>query len=231
VTRRKSAAAGADLFGVDERLTVLPAGVALLPAFARDGDVDRYGDHIGEKALLSALNTVIEAAPLRHMVTPGGHAMSVAMTNCGRLGWVSDVAGYRYDPCDPDTGVPWPAMPSEFLELAVRAAQDAGYSGFVPDACLINRYEPGAKMSLHQDRNERDFDAPIVSLSLGLAAVFQFGGLERTDPVQKLTLTHGDVMVWGGPARLAYHGILPLKDGVHPVMGRVRMNLTFRKAG
>jgi alkylated DNA repair protein (DNA oxidative demethylase) len=218
---RKAAAVGADLFGNDERLSVLPAGATLLPGYALEG----------ESALLSALSQVIASAPLRQMVTPGGHTMSVAMTNCGALGWVTDRTGYRYDRLDPESGVPWPAMPAEFLELAVRAAQDAGYAGFVPDACLINRYEPGAKMSLHQDKNEHDFAYPIVSLSLGLQAVFQFGGLQRTDPVQKLTLTHGDVMVWGGPARLAYHGILPLKDGVHPVMGRMRMNLTFRKAG
>jgi DNA oxidative demethylase len=218
---RKSAPAGADLFGVDERLSVLPVGAVLLPGFARDVEAE----------LLTALAQVIDAAPMRHMVTPGGFAMSVAMTNCGSLGWVSDRTGYRYDRTDPDSGLSWPAMPSVFLELAVRAAHDSGYAGFVPDACLINRYEPGAKMSLHQDKNERDFSAPIVSLSLGLPATFQFGGMQRSDPVQKLALTHRDVMAWGGPSRLAFHGILPLKEGVHPVMGRMRMNLTFRKAG
>jgi DNA oxidative demethylase len=181
-------------------------------------------------AILAALRNVAAAAPFRHMVTPGGFAMSVAMTNCGAAGWVTDRTGYRYDSHDPDTGRPWPGMPTIFLQLAVGAAAAAGYPDFVPDACLINRYEPGARLSLHQDRNERDVAAPIVSASLGLPAVFQFGGLKRNDPVRRIALQHGDVVVWGGPSRLRYHGILPLKDGEHPLLGRVRVNLTFRKA-
>jgi alkylated DNA repair protein (DNA oxidative demethylase) len=181
-------------------------------------------------AILAALGDVAAAAPFRHMVTPGGFAMSVAMTNCGAAGWVTDRTGYRYDSHDPETGRPWPGMPPIFLQLAAGAAAAAGYPDFVPDACLINRYEPGARLSLHQDRNERDFSAPIVSASLGLLGVFQFGGLKRNDPVHRIALHHGDVVVWGGPSRLRYHGILPLKDGEHPLLGRARVNLTFRKA-
>jgi DNA oxidative demethylase len=183
-----------------------------------------------EDAVLAALRKVAEAAPFRHMVTPGGFAMSVAMTNCGAAGWVTDRTGYRYDRRDPDSTRPWPCMPDAFLGLATGAAAAAGYPDFAPDACLINRYEPGARLSLHQDRNERDFAAPIVSVSLGLPGVFQFGGLKRNDPVRRVALHHGDVVVWGGPSRMNYHGILPLKDGEHPRLGRVRVNLTFRKA-
>jgi alkylated DNA repair protein (DNA oxidative demethylase) len=180
--------------------------------------------------ILAALRAVTAAAPFRHMVTPGGFAMSVAMTNCGAAGWVTDRTGYRYDPCDPDSLRPWPLMPDVFLTLAEAAAVAAGYPNFVPDACLINRYQPGARLSLHQDRNERDLGAPIVSVSLGLPAVFQFGGVRRNDPIRRIALGHGDVAVWGGPARLRYHGILPLKDGEHPLLGRARVNLTLRKA-
>jgi alkylated DNA repair protein (DNA oxidative demethylase) len=182
-----------------------------------------------EEALLAALDTVVAAAPFRHMVTPGGFTMSVAMTNCGRAGWVTDRRGYRYTAEDPETDQPWPEMPGAFAVLARAAAAEAGFPGFEPDACLINRYEPGAKMSLHQDKDERDFSKPIVSVSLGLPAMFQFGGLSRSDRPSKVPLQHGDVMVWGGPARLAYHGILPLKEGQHPRLGRNRINLTFRK--
>jgi alkylated DNA repair protein (DNA oxidative demethylase) len=182
------------------------------------------------EAILVALRRVTAAAPFRHMVTPGGFTMSVAMTNCGAAGWVTDRAGYRYDPCDPDSGRPWPGMPVAFLHLAAASAVAAGFPGFVPDACLINRYQPGARLSLHQDRNERDMAAPIVSVSLGLPAVFQFGGLQRTDPVRRIAVQHGDVVVWGGPSRLRYHGVLPLADGEHPSLGRARVNLTFRKA-
>jgi alkylated DNA repair protein (DNA oxidative demethylase) len=183
-----------------------------------------------EDAILAALCEIAETAPFRHMVTPGGFAMSVAMTNCGAAGWVTDRTGYRYDPRDPDSERPWPRMPDTFLTLATGAAAAAGFSDFAPDACLINRYQPGARLSLHQDRNERDFAAPIVSVSLGLPGVFQFGGLKRNDPVRGIALHHGDVVVWGGPSRLRYHGILPLQDGVHPRLGRMRVNLTFRKA-
>jgi alkylated DNA repair protein (DNA oxidative demethylase) len=183
-----------------------------------------------EAALLAALAGVIAHAPLRHMVTPGGFRMSVAMTNCGVFGWLTDRAGYRYDTVDPVTGANWPAMPAVFSALATRAAAQAGFEGFTPDGCLINRYEPGTRLSLHQDRNEHDFDAPIVSVSLGIPAVFLFGGEHRSDQQKRVALTHGDVVVWGGPARLRYHGILPLKDNHHALLGACRFNLTFRKA-
>lgn len=157
--------------------------------------------------------------------------MSVAMTNCGTLGWVTDRSGYRYDEIDPESGRRWPPMPASFLQLATSAAAEAGFPQFLPDACLINRYEVGAKLSLHQDKNEQDYDAPIVSVSLGIPAVFLFGGMERSDKTRRVQLMHGDVVVWGGPARLRYHGILPLKDGHHPLLGEFRVNITFRKAG
>ncbi len=212
--------ADADLVGEKARVAVLPVGAVLLAGAAMSV----------ETALLEALGEVIAGAPLRHMVTPGGHRMSVAMTNCGDLGWVSDHAGYRYATHDPVSGHSWPVMPAVFRTLAIDTASKAGYADFRPDACLINCYEPGARMSLHQDRNERDFNAPIVSVSLGLPVTFQFGGMRRTDPVRKLPLVHGDVLVWGGVSRLVFHGVLPLKDGSHPALGRVRMNLTFRVA-
>jgi alkylated DNA repair protein (DNA oxidative demethylase) len=198
----------------------LGPGVALLRGFALND----------EAAILHGLDQVVRAAPFRHMMTPGGFRMSVAMTNCGSVGWVSDRKGYRYDPTDPVSGEPWPPIPDSFLRLATSAAMDGGFAGFTPDACLINRYEPGAKMSLHQDKDEKDFTQPIVSVSLGLPAVFQFGGLKRSDKPERVHLIHGDVIVWGGPSRLRYHGVLPLKDGSHPVLGSCRVNLTFRKA-
>ncbi len=183
-----------------------------------------------EDELIAALAAIAERAPFRRMVTPGGFVMSVAMTNCGAAGWVTDRTGYRYDRNDPETGMPWPDMPGSFLRLAAEAAEEAGYRSFAPDACLINRYEPGARLSLHQDRNERDFANPIVSVSLGVPAIFQFGGLKRSDPVAKYPLRHGDVAVWGGPSRLRYHGVAALKDGRHPKLGRMRINLTLRRA-
>jgi DNA oxidative demethylase len=183
-----------------------------------------------EERLLVALNEITAISPFRHMMTPGGYRMSIAMTNCGAAGWVTDRTGYRYDPSDPETGKPWPPMPNCFLELAIKAATEAGYVKFRPDACLINRYEPGSRLSLHQDKNERDFANPIVSVSLGLAAIFQFGGLKRNDPVKKIVLHHGDVAVWGGASRLCYHGVSQLTDGHHPIMGCTRINLTFRGA-
>jgi alkylated DNA repair protein (DNA oxidative demethylase) len=189
-----------------------------------------FAQPFGER-LVAALGRVVERAPFRHMVTPGGHRMSVAMTNCGAAGWVTDRAGYRYDHRDPESGRRWPAMPDEFAALALQAAARAGFDGFAPDACLVNRYERGTRLSLHQDRNERDFEAPIVSVSLGLPAIFLFGGLERRDPARRVPVVHGDVAVWGGPARLAYHGVMPLDAGQHPVLGACRINLTFRKAG
>ncbi|CAM5790228.1 DNA oxidative demethylase AlkB [Rhizobacter fulvus] len=196
-------------------------GAVVLRAFAR----------AVQGGLLADVTAVIAAAPLRHLVTPGGLRMSVAMTNCGALGWLSDRRGYRYDAVDRDRGVPWPPMPDSFMRLAREAAAAAGFAGFTPDACLINRYVPGTKLSLHQDRDERDHGAPIVSVSLGLPAVFLFGGLKRTDRAQRLSLRHGDVVVWGGPSRLRFHGVLALADGEHPLLGRQRINLTFRRAG
>jgi len=180
--------------------------------------------------LMADLDLIIAAAPLRHMVTPGGFTMSVAMTNCGHAGWITDRKGYRYSAQDPMTSLPWPAMPAAFSKLATSAAASAGFPDFHPDACLINRYEPGARMTLHQDKNEIDFNAPIVSVSLGLPATFLFGGPNRTDKAQRIPLRSGDVVVWGGPSRLFFHGINPLKDGEHPLTGRCRYNLTFRLA-
>ena len=197
-----------------------PEGVTILRGFA-----------LAESgAILSEVDRLSKAAPFRVMQVPGGGTMSVAMTNCGAAGWVTDLKGYRYSPADPLTGQPWPEMPALLHALAVRAAIAAGFEGFQPDACLINRYEPGARMGLHQDRDEVDRNAPIVSVSLGLSATFLFGGLKRSDPQARIALNHGDVVVWGGPARMAYHGIAPLKDGLHPELGRRRLNLTIRKA-
>ncbi|MFZ1172701.1 DNA oxidative demethylase AlkB [Bradyrhizobium sp.] len=213
----------ADLFsGLAERqssIEVMAEGAVLLRGFVGAAEAE----------LIAALRNIAAAAPFRRMVTPGGHQMSVAMTNCGNAGWVTDRTGYRYDAADPESGQPWPAMPPLFRELADRAAGRAGFAGFAPDVCLINRYVPGAKMSLHQDEDELDFAAPIVSVSLGLPAIFLFGGLKRSDKPQRFRLEHGDIAVWGGPSRLFFHGVAPLADGEHPVMGPQRLNLTFRK--
>ena len=211
-----------DLFDAGDAPTEEPlgAGAVVLRGFAL----------ADESALLAALERVVAKAPLRHMVTPGGFRMSVAMTNCGSYGWVSDRTGYRYDPVDPASGAPWPEMPGAFSSLATRAAARAGFADFAPDSCLVNRYEPGARLTLHQDKNERDFSAPIVSVSLGIPAVFLFGGGKRSDRQKRVALEHGDAVVWGGPARLRYHGVLPLADNRHPLVGRRRFNLTFRKA-
>ena len=200
---------------------ILGSGTAVLSGFALDV----------EDELISSLKSVVERSPFRNMVTPGGFRMSVAMSNCGALGWITDRTGYRYDAIDPQMNRPWPAMPAAFQKLATSAAEQAGFPGFAPDACLINRYEPGVRLSLHQDKDERDFTQPIVSVSLGLPAIFLFGGVERRDNTQRIQIIHGDVLVWGGPARLRYHGIAPLREGVHPQLGQVRYNLTFRKAG
>ncbi|MDS1140754.1 DNA oxidative demethylase AlkB [Pusillimonas sp. SM2304] len=181
--------------------------------------------------LLPALGRLEAASPFRHMVTPGGFTMSVALTNCGALGWASDRRGYRYTSTDPDNGQRWPAMPGVFARLAAEAAAAAGFMGFEPDACLVNRYAPGSRLSLHQDKDERDYDAPIVSVSLGMTATFLFGGHARSDKTAKIPLYHGDVAVWGGEDRLRYHGVLPLKGPSHPLMGEQRVNFTFRKAG
>ncbi|WP_371919232.1 DNA oxidative demethylase AlkB [Pseudomonas sp. MPBD7-1] len=181
--------------------------------------------------LLPALESVLQAAPFRQMVTPGGFTMSVALSSCGALGWTTDRSGYRYTAHDPQTGHPWPDMPAVFRELAQAAAQQAQFEHFEPDSCLINRYVPGARMSLHQDKNERSLAAPIVSISLGLPAVFQFGGFERSDKSLRIPLHHGDIVVWGGVDRLRYHGVLALKEGQHPRLGTQRINLTLRSAG
>jgi alkylated DNA repair protein (DNA oxidative demethylase) len=209
-----------DLFDESEAERAATLGFTHLPGFAL----------ALTPALLTDIAKVVAAAPLRHMHTPGGQRMSAAMTNCGAVGWVTDRKGYRYDPLDPDTGRAWPPLPESFSELAERAAAAAGFARFRPDVCLINLYEPGARMSLHQDRDERDFSAPIVSLSLGLSATFLFGGLKRSDRAYRLPLQHGDVVVWGGATRLAYHGIAPVVDGCHPIVGRMRLNLTMRQA-
>jgi alkylated DNA repair protein (DNA oxidative demethylase) len=212
-----------DLFDEPPRNAREPIGpgASILPGFALP-----FVD-----ALLPAIHALAERAPFRHMVTPGGFTMSVALTNCGALGWTSDRRGYRYSPTDPDTGQPWPAMPEPFARLAREAAAAAGFDGFEPDACLVNRYEPGARLSLHQDKDERDYGAPLVSVSLGMPAVFLFGGHARGDKTARIPLQHGDVVVWGGEDRLRYHGVLPLKDQPHPAFGSHRINLTFRKAG
>ncbi len=213
-------AATPELFEQQHRDLALAEGAMLLGGFALPV----------EGALLAALGAVATQAPFRHMVTPGGFTMSVAMTNCGAAGWVTDRRGYRYDANDPESDRPWPAMPAAFAELARRAAAAAGFDGFAPDACLLNRYRPGARLTLHQDKNERDFGAPIVSVSLGLPAVFLWGGLSRSDRARRVRLAHGDVVVWGGPARLAYHGVDTLRGGDHALTGAVRYNLTFRRA-
>ncbi len=184
-----------------------------------------------EGSLLDALDGIVAAAPFRHMVTPGGHTMSVAMTNCGALGWVTDETGYRYAAVDPVGGAPWPKMPEVFSRLAMESAARSGFAGFQPDACLVNRYAVGARMTLHQDKNERDFSPPIVTVSLGVTAVFQVGGFARGDKAARVRVNHGDVVVFGGPSRMRFHGILPRAAGHHARLGDVRVSLTFRVAG
>jgi DNA oxidative demethylase len=184
-----------------------------------------------EAAIVNAVEQVTRVSPFRHLVTPGGKKMSVAMSNCGSLGWVSDHAGYRYQAQDPLTNKPWPAMPGLLLSLAQKAAATASYENFHPNVCLINRYDTGARMGLHQDRDERNLTAPIVSFSLGLPATFIWGGLERAGKTQRFVLQHGDVLVWGGPDRLRFHGVAPLKPGHHPLTGSSRINITFRQTG
>jgi alkylated DNA repair protein (DNA oxidative demethylase) len=209
-----------DLFAHERRSFPLAPGAVLLAGFAL----------LWESELLAAIERVTAASPFRQMVVPGGRRMSVAMTSCGALGWITDRSGYRYVDRDPESDRPWPRMPEVFVNLAASAAAQGGYPGFASDSCLLNRYEPGARLSLHQDKDEKDFSAPIVSVSLGLPAVFLWGGAQRSDRVRRLPLRHGDVVVWGGPARLTFHGIAPLADGEHALLGRCRVNLTFRKA-
>lgn len=216
-----------DLFDkVPAQAVKVAEGAVLLPRFALHNQAQ----------LLADLALILAISPLRQMVTPGGFTMSVAMTNCGDLGWISDKKGYRYDVLDPNTGELWQAIPPSFLLLAKQAAGEAGYADFVPDACLINQYKTGAKMSLHQDKDEQDFSQPIVSVSLGCTATFLFGGLKRSDKTIKIPLNHGDVIVWGGKSRLNYHGVLPLRGNNiqtndHVMLAKHRFNLTFRKAG
>jgi alkylated DNA repair protein (DNA oxidative demethylase) len=209
-----------DLFSMEQNRLEICSGAFLLRGFAL-----AY-----EQPLLEAIPRIEYQAPFRHMRTPGGLRMSVAMTNCGFRGWVSDNKGYRYVSEDPDTGKAWPSMPEPWRQLAEEAADQGGFPGFQPDACLINRYEPGTRLSLHQDKDELDYSAPVVSVSLGIPAVFLFGGATRKDKALRVPLTHGDVVVWGGPARLFYHGVAPLKENHHPLLGNRRINLTFRKA-
>ena len=194
-------------------------GAVLLRGFARPIEHD----------LIAAVHAIVAQSPFRRMTTPGGYQMSVAMTNCGERGWITDHTGYRYDAIDPRSDAPWPAMSLVFRNLARRAAEQGGFVGFAPDACLVNRYEAGTRLSLHQDKDELDFSAPIVSVSLGLPAIFLFGGMVRSDRPRRFRLLHGDVVVWGGPSRLAYHGVAPLADGEHALLGRQRINLTFRE--
>lgn len=211
-----------DLFGsgpAERRHEPLAPGAWLLQGYARTQST----------ALAATAMKIAAAAPFRQLETPGGFRMSVAMTNCGNVGWVSDRRGYRYEAADPATGRPWPAMPEVFRTLAEAAAAAGGFPGFAPDACLINRYVPGARMSLHQDRDEGEFESPIVSVSLGLPAIFLWGGDARSEKPRRVPLLHGDVVVWGGASRLRYHGIMPLKEGHHPELGAQRFNLTFRR--
>ncbi|MDP5008020.1 MAG: DNA oxidative demethylase AlkB [Glaciimonas sp.] len=209
-----------DVPQLDNSRLALCDGALVLRQFALQNDV----------GIFAALDVITKQAPFRHLITPGGFTMSVRMTNCGELGWVSDRRGYRYDRVDPESGLAWPQMPAVFLTLARDAAAAAGFAAFVPDACLINCYQPDARLSLHQDKDEHDYDQPIVSVSLGVPAIFLFGGLQRTDKAMRVPLMHGDVVVWGAAARLRYHGVLPIKENTHPLTGNLRINLTFRKA-
>ncbi len=209
-----------DLFAdADHAPIQIAEGAVVLPGFARPFEIE----------LIHAIGVLTQKAPFRHMQTPGGYSMSVAMSNCGVAGWVTDRKGYRYTAIDPQTGLRWPEIPPVFMQLAQAAAYAAGYEGFVPDACLVNRYETGARMGLHQDKNEQDAAAPIVSVSLGLGATFLFGGLQRSDKARRYKLEHGDVVAWGGTSRFNFHGIAPLKPGIHRMLGEQRINLTFRK--
>jgi DNA oxidative demethylase len=196
----------------------LADGIALLRGFASTA------------RLFPLIESVAARAPFRHLVTPGGQTMSVAMTNCGPVGWVSDRSGYRYSALDPLSERSWPAMPEEFTTLAREAARTCGFAEFAPDACLVNRYSPGSRLTAHRDADEQNFAQPIVSVSLGLPASFAFYGLKRGGKGRTVALADGDVLVWGGPARLVYHAVRPVKPGTHPITGGFRYNLTFRHA-
>jgi alkylated DNA repair protein (DNA oxidative demethylase) len=208
-----------ELFAAErEPKITLGEGITLLRGFADTAK------------LFPLILRIAESAPFRHLVTPGGQTMSVAMTNCGPVGWTSDRTGYRYSSRDPLTSRDWPRMPEEFERLALDAATAGGFPKFVPDACLINRYEPGARLTAHRDADEQNFAQPIVSVSLGLPASFAFYGLTRGGKGRSVALTDGDVLVWGGPSRLVYHAVRPVKPGQHPLTGGFRYNLTFRHA-
>ncbi|MEO8018183.1 MAG: DNA oxidative demethylase AlkB [Pseudomonadota bacterium] len=196
----------------------LGAGISLLRGFAET------------PKLMPLIDQVASAAPFRHLVTPGGQTMSVGMTNCGPLGWVSDRSGYRYSSRDPLSDQDWPPMPREFVRLALAAAEACGFADFVPDACLVNRYCAGARLTAHRDADEQNLAQPIVSVSLGLPASFAFYGLTRGGRGNSVALVDGDVLVWGGPSRLVYHAVRPIKPGTHPLASSFRYNLTFRHA-
>lgn len=198
-------------------VAVMP-GMTLLPKFANS------------VALKPVIDRLCQQSPVRQMRTRRGQTIQVGMTNCGQCGWVSDTKGYRYTPNDPITDKPWPAMPTELSDLAKKAANVSGFTDFYPDACLINRYQPGVQMGAHQDRDEQDFSQPIVSVSLGIPARFFVLGLERRGTATPVDLSDGDVVVFGGPARLYYHGVRKLKPNEDPIWGPYRWNLTFRMA-
>jgi alkylated DNA repair protein (DNA oxidative demethylase) len=210
-----------DLFEETLKKQTISQDVTLLKGFALKSEV----------FLMRDVKLVIQQAPLRQMMTKTGLLMSVSVTNCGVLGWVSDRCGYRYVALDPLSKHPWPTMPDSFKKIAEKAAKEVGYLNFAPDVCLINQYHVGASMGLHQDKDEQDFTQPIVSVSLGIPARFQLGGLTRRDKTLNIPLMHGDVIVWGGEARLKFHGVLPIKANHHPTLGESRINLTFRQAG
>lgn len=211
-----------DLFStIEPAHQTFASGLVYLRGFALNNEAD----------LLADLNRVVTAAPLRTMMTPMGYPMSVATTSCGALGWIGDATGYGYSAVDPLSQLPWPDMPDSFIQLAQAAANSAGFRNFIPDACLINQYQIGTKMGLHRDKDERDFTQPIVSVSLGIPARFQFGGSKRSDKPIQMLLRHGDVVVWGGVSRMYYHGVMTVLPNQHPLLGSTRINLTFRKAG
>ena len=207
-----------DLFDTSDDVQILADGMFLLRRAA------------DSSALYRQVEAIAARAPFRHLETPGGGRMSVAMTNCGELGWVSDRRGYRYSATDPLTDAPWPEMPSSWLALAQTAASRCGFDRLEPDVCLINRYVAGSRLGAHQDRDEGDFNHPIVSVSIGLPATFLLYGHSRGGRAERIRLHDGDIVVFGGPSRMVYHGVGVLKDGRHPITGACRINLTFRRA-
>jgi len=174
---------------------------------------------------LEAMQGVLSAAPLHHATTPTGLPMGVMVSDCG----TPEAFRRRWDPANPAVRQMWPPMPRALLDFSLRCAVRAGFPLFRPDTCHVNRYQAGTKLGLHQDRHECDMSQPIVSVSFGLECVFLLGGLERTDSPKRILLEHGDVIVWGGPSRMRFHGVQPLKPGHHPLTGPYRYNLTFRK--